>query len=273
MRVGRSVLAWLVVLAGMLHPLAVAHSSSLLPPEHTAAMLRAKGVMVGYDDGLMRWDEPVTRAEAVKIVLVAIGENIPSLNRSAMPFLDVGQDHWAFGYITLAAEIGLVKGRPGRVFDPEQGVTMAEFIVMVSRVYASLGADPGNPLQGIRIEPSWAAPEVGLWCELVELIADGPVSIDLGYPASRGEVAVLTARMMERFGLAYDLSGVLELVSSDGKRVVLRTADTGPSLEVPLDESVGWYPREVGERGQGAIGKVVRIVLNASGKAALVVRQ
>jgi len=272
--VRRGILACFVIVSAVWALGGAAYSASALPlSDQVAAILGAKGVMIGYEDGSMRWDSRVTRAEAVKILLTATGEVSPVPSRSSMVFLDVDPSHWAFGFVTAAAEIGLVRGRPGRTFDPDGSVTMAEFMAMVSRVYASLGGDRERALLDVRVEPSWAAPELTAWPELLELVASGSSYVNLDYPASRGDVAVVSAKMMEGLGLAYDLSGVVERVSSDGNRIFLRTDNAGLALEVPVSENVRWYPRDAGEKGQGAIGRVVKIVLDASGKAAVVVRQ
>lgn len=272
-RVLRDVLACFMVLLGVLGSVRVTYSASqLLPSEQVAAILRAKEVMVGYEDGSMRWDNTVTRAEAVKILLAAIGEVAPSLKRSPMAFLDVDSSHWAFGHITMAAETGLVRGRPGNVFDPEEGVTMAEFMVMVSRVYAGLGSRAGVPDPRVRIEPFWAAPEIVGWPDLVELVTDRSLSVNLDYPASRGEVGVLTGRMMERLGLAYDLTGVVKGLSDDGRKLFLEIDDGGALIEVPFSGNVLWFGDGVGVDSQSLVGRMVRIVLDPSGKASVVVK-
>lgn len=269
----RGVLACFMMLLGVLGSFGMVYSASdLLPSDQVAAMLRTKEVMIGYEDGSMRWDNTVTRAEAVKILLAAIGEVAPSLKRSPAAFLDVSRSHWAFGHITMAAEIGLVRGRPGNVFDPEQGVTMAEFMVMVSRVYGGLGSRAGVPDPRVRIEPSWAAPEIVGWSDLVELVTDKSLSVNLDYPASRGEVGVLTGRMMERLGLAYDLTGVVERLSDDGGKLLLEVDDEGAPIEVPLSGNVLWFADGEPANSQSLIGRAVRIVLDISAKASVVVK-
>lgn len=272
-RLARDILACFMVLLWVLGSVKVVYSASdLLPSEQAAAMLRAKGVMIGYEDGSMGWENTVTRAEAVKILLAAIGEVAPSLNRAAMSFLDVTPSHWAFGHITIAAETGLVRGRPGKVFDPDQGVTMAEFMVMVSRVYAGLGGQAGVSDPRVKIEPSWAAPEIVGWPDLVELVTDTSLSVHLDYPASRGEVGVLTARMMERIGLAYDLAGVAERLSDDGRKLLVKVDDGVAPVEVPLSDNVVWFSGGVAADSQSVMGRTVRIVLDTYGRASVVVR-
>jgi hypothetical protein len=269
----RGVLACFMMLLGVLGSFGMVYSASdLLPSDQTAAMLRAKEVMIGYEDGSMRWENTVTRAEAVKILLAAIGEVAPSLARSPMAFLDVSRSHWAFGHITMAAEIGLVRGRPGNLFDPEQGVTMAEFMVMVSRVYAGLGSRAGEPDPRVRVKPAWAEPEIVGWPDLVELVTGESLSVDLGYPASRGEVGVLTGLMMERLGLAYDLAGLVQRLSDDGTKMVLAVEDVGGPIEVLLDDEVLWFAEGAPAGPDSFVGRAVRIVLGSSGRASVVVK-
>jgi|GEM_PF-661728 len=246
-------------------------ASGLVPSDQTAAMLRAKGVMIGYEDGSMRWENTVTRAEAVKILLAAIGEVAPSLGSAPMTFLDVSLSHWAFGHITMASEIGLVRGRPGKIFDPDQGVTMAEFMVMVSRVFAGLGGEAGAADPRVRIQPLWAAPEIVGWPDLVELVIEESNSVNLDYPASRGEVGVLTASMMERIGLAYDLTGVAERMSDDGTKLFLRVDGGVASIQVSLSSKVSWFAGGAASNSQSLMGRKVRVVLDTSGRASVIV--
>lgn len=244
---------------------------STIPPPQVAAMLMAKQVMVGYGDGDMRWGNTITRAEAVKMFLAAIGEVAPSLTRAPMPFGDVPQTHWAFSHIALAAEMGLVRGRPGNIFDPDQGVTMAEFMVMVSRVYVGLGSEAGKANTQVQIKPEWAAPEIVGWPDLVELVAEGSAAINLDYPASRGEIGVLAGRMMERLGLAYDITGVLKEYSPAGSRLVLDLGDGRSPVEVAAAGNTLWFLDDAVVMPTALVGRTVHVVLDGPGSAAVVI--
>jgi len=271
--VGRVVLACLIAASCVLclprQVSAVPHS--LVPSEEIAAMLRAKGVMIGYEDGSMRWEGTVTRAEAVKILLTAMGEEAPSLDRSPMVFIDVSPSHWAFGHITLAAEMGIVRGRPGKIFDPEEKITMAEFMVMASRVYGGLGSRPGSTDPGVRIEPAWAAMEIVGWQDLIDVVTEKSPTANVDYPASRGEVAVLTGMVMERLGLAYDLTGVAERFSNDGSTLFLKVDDGADALKVPVAKTAAWFADGRSVNSQVLLGRAVRVTLDTLGKAAVVV--
>jgi len=51
-------------------------------------------------------------------------------------FSDVGQGHWAGGYITFLASRGVIDDPPGSRFRPDDTVTRAEFIQMAARAFA-----------------------------------------------------------------------------------------------------------------------------------------
>jgi len=241
--------------------------------EFELVVLWAKGVMVGYEDGSLRLDQPVTRAQAVKILLAAIGEGSSGPTSSNEAFLDVGRSHWAYGYVMAAAEIGLARGRPGSIFDPEQAVTMAEFAVMIGRVYTRLGGARSIAVPEIDVEPSWAAPEIAVWPELVEMLVKSGTVVNLDYPASREQVAALTAWMMDRLGLIYDLTGIVDRISQDGRRLDLRVDDSTFRVEVLLSEKVQWYMGTASADARDVVGRLVRVVLDTSGRAAVVVSQ
>jgi hypothetical protein len=244
--------------------------TSLVPSPTLAAILRVKQVMVGYGGGEMRWENTVTRAEAVKILLAAIGEVAPSLNRAPMAFVDVDSSHWAYGHITMAAELGMVRGRPGNVFDPEQGVTMAEFAVMVTRVYAGLGASAGPAGSKISVKPAWAAPEIVGWKDLVQLLGEGSEVLNLDYPASRGEVGTLTGLLMERLGLAYDVLGTVAGYRADEQVLTLDLPESVSAVKVPAAPDGLWYLEDKVVLPSALVGRKVGVVLDSAGKAALV---
>lgn len=269
---GRVVIVWMVVCVHVSVSNGVALSASkLVPPEQVAAVLKAKNVLVGYDDGTIRWERTVTRAEAAKIVLAAMGEVVPALSRSRMPFRDVSPSHWAFAHVAVAAEMGLVKGLPGNVFDPDRGVTLAEFMVMLSRGYRMLGGLPEEARSGISIEPPWAAQEILQCPELVELVRNELPSVDLDYPASRGEVAVLTGKLMEQIGLAYDVVGVVEGLNRGGTGLILRVEDSGELLELSLPVGELCFRDGLVVNAQSIIGCAAGVVLDGDGKVAVVV--
>ena len=55
----------------------------------------------GYEDNTFKPDNPITRAEAVKIINSVLGRN--DYRNEKNPFGDVSQNHWAYKQILEAA--------------------------------------------------------------------------------------------------------------------------------------------------------------------------
>ncbi len=82
------------------------------------------GVINGYPDGTFRPNEPVTRAQAVKMIVIAEGW---SLEYPLTPtFSDVLVDNWAFGYIEAAYSHSIINGYTDGTFRPQNAITRAQ---------------------------------------------------------------------------------------------------------------------------------------------------
>jgi Leucine-rich repeat (LRR) protein len=89
------------------------------------------GHITGYPDGSFRPAGQITRAEFVALLCRFLG--IPAAEGEA-GFGDTA-GHWARGYIASATEKGYVTGYPGGTFKPNNGITRAEAVVILCRVY------------------------------------------------------------------------------------------------------------------------------------------
>lgn len=122
------------------------------PKESDDRMLRRQvvytaashNIVEGYEDGTFRPDAPITRAEALKIILKAsrlpelfgIGEAIP-LNRS---FADVEIGAWYVPFLAQALTLDLVQGYEDGTFQAGSHITRAEAAKLI---HASLVGNPG----------------------------------------------------------------------------------------------------------------------------------
>ena len=86
------------------------------------------GALSGYEDNTFRPENPITRAELVKIAMSFYG----TLGDNADAFNDVGE-HWAAAFINAAAELGFVSGYGDDTFQPDRYVTRAEAIKIINR--------------------------------------------------------------------------------------------------------------------------------------------
>lgn len=89
------------------------------------------GIMEGKNGGNFDPEGTVTRAEMAAIIcrMLYETENLPSEER----FPDVPVSHWANGYVSKAAELGIVNGYDNGNFGPSDTVTYEQAVTMIIR--------------------------------------------------------------------------------------------------------------------------------------------
>ena len=99
-------------------------------------------------------------------------------------FADVESNHWATGYISIAATQGIVKGYPDGTFLPQNNVTYAEILTMILR---ALGYGPA--LDNLTWPNAYIA-------KAAELKINKGISFTSNSFATRGDVAGLLANAL-----------------------------------------------------------------------------
>ena len=114
-------------------------------------------IVGGYEDGTFRPDQPVTRAELMKI----LAAYFPGETGSAS-FTDVPETHWAYQAVAFGAGKGFVAGYEDGTFRPDQPVTRAEAVKMINGALGRIPAEghlaeliSRNPFQDVD-ESHWA---------------------------------------------------------------------------------------------------------------------
>ena len=114
-------------------------------------------IVGGYEDGTFRPDQPVTRAELMKI----LAAYFPGETGSAS-FTDVPETHWAYQAVAFGAGKGFVAGYEDGTFRPDQPVTRAEAVKMINGALGRIPAEghlaeliSRNPFQDVN-ENHWA---------------------------------------------------------------------------------------------------------------------
>ncbi|MCD7947350.1 MAG: S-layer homology domain-containing protein [Oscillospiraceae bacterium] len=98
--------------------------------EHEVSYLAAHGILLGYEDGTFRGDNPISRAE-----FAAIASRFSALTPTdSNLFGDVPDNHWAVAYINSAAAKGWVSGYPDGTFRPDQNIVRGEAATLVNHV-------------------------------------------------------------------------------------------------------------------------------------------
>lgn len=164
--------------------------------EEPVQVLSALGIMVGdKDTGLYRPNDTIIRSEVAKMAIHALGlEDVAASSSQSSNFPDVPADHWATGYINVAASQGIVIGDENGNFRPDDKITYAEAMTIMVRV---LGFEPVSDTRG------------GFPSGYIVLGAEAGLNKNVtgsaNEPISRGNVAymtynALTAKIMEQTG-------------------------------------------------------------------------
>ncbi|MBE5039680.1 S-layer homology domain-containing protein [Ructibacterium gallinarum] len=99
--------------------------------EEAIVSLCDKGIVSGYEDGNFRPAQPITRAEAVKLILLSL--SMEKYDEKEISFTDVKKDDWYYTYITKAAALGIIHGYTDGKCAPENQITREEFAAMLMR--------------------------------------------------------------------------------------------------------------------------------------------
>lgn len=131
----------------------------LSPYYQAISYLKENDIIGGYMDGTFKPDNPLNRAELLKI-LVEAGGNDPSAENYNSCFPDVKTD-WYARYICFAYEQGWISGYADGTFKPENSVNKAEAIKMLMNIFdlyesrnEDWGGFDGHPFLDV---------EVGAW--------------------------------------------------------------------------------------------------------------
>jgi hypothetical protein len=118
--------------------------------------LHALGIIDGFDSNRFGPEEPISRAEAVKMMVLAfqlydgLAEGIP------VPFHDI-EGHWSEPYVRAAFQAGLVDGTSQSAFSPDQPITREEAAAIIWR-HAKTGGLSPSPILPLYEQPApWAA--------------------------------------------------------------------------------------------------------------------
>ena len=97
----------------------------------------SQAIMIGFDDGTFAPDTPITREQAISVIVRAkhIGKSGYLDDISDADVSDIAQaSAWARPYINLAVQKGWLKGYEGNIVLPLNNATRAEASVMAKRV-------------------------------------------------------------------------------------------------------------------------------------------
>ena len=152
--------------------------------------------IVGYEDGLVRPNADITRAEVAAIFFRLLKDDVRDSNLTAEnAFNDVAFGLWHNKSISTMANVGILKGRTADTFVPNAPITRAEFAAICSRFDRSnveIKSD-FNDISG-----HWAEKEIRRAASLgwIKGYTDGSFKPDQNI--TRAEAASMINRMLHR---------------------------------------------------------------------------
>lgn len=91
-------------------------------------------VLLGYGDGLLHEDDPLTRAQLATIIYRLLDdESIAKYNNAELTFSDVPADAWYAPYVRIMRAAEIVNGVGNGKYDPDGTVTWAQIITILTR--------------------------------------------------------------------------------------------------------------------------------------------
>ena len=93
------------------------------------------GLISGYDDGTVRPDDNIKRAEMAAIIVRAMG----ATRNSSKTFPDVAADAWYADSVSKAVQMGAFSGDTDGKLNPENNITCQETYTVLSRVFQFIG--------------------------------------------------------------------------------------------------------------------------------------
>ncbi len=90
--------------------------------------------VIGYQDGTVRPNAPITRAETATIFFRLLKDEVRDGKLSTSnTFTDMSDARWANTAVSTMAGLGIVQGRSSTAFDPNASITRAEFAAICAR--------------------------------------------------------------------------------------------------------------------------------------------
>lgn len=105
------------------------------------------GILSGYEDGTVRPDSPITRAEMASIITRACGAK---LDGSLSMFVDMDRSKWYYDAFSKAYAMGAFRGDNNFNMYPEKNITYQETFTVLSQVFDLL-----PPYVKAKSAPEW----------------------------------------------------------------------------------------------------------------------
>lgn len=199
----------------------------------------------GYPDGTFKAEKYITRAEIATMMTRVLRLNVNEANleisNRAFPFpsySDVSMDHWAYKYIELAKQHGLMSGS-NTVFRPDDPVTRAEMAVIIANGWEALGIQQSELsnhfIKDVRVG-HWAFDAINKVYNagIVEGYEDGTFRPDEF--TNRGEIVVMINGIINRKQTKPELPSFLDILKQHWAYGFIEAATQMQIIEENIEE-------------------------------------
>lgn len=123
--------------------------------EHSKAIeyVREQGIVQGYDDRTFRPNNPINRAEFLKILLESDSQSTNNCTQNTKSFPDVQSTDWFFQYVQDATSCSIIEGYPDKTFKPGNEITYSEAAKIVVKTLFRQDSDKYNSPTSTWYEP------------------------------------------------------------------------------------------------------------------------
>ncbi len=105
--------------------------------------------VIGYDDGTVKPNGQITRAEVATIIFRLLDPEVRDANlTTANSFTDVSEGAWYNTAVSTLVKLGIISGRSDTIFDPNAPITRAEFATLFARFDES-GVEPESTFSDV----------------------------------------------------------------------------------------------------------------------------
>lgn len=158
-------------------------------------MVKNTGIFQGYPDGTFKPNQPINRAETVKVILLALNKSLLSPDGTNLGFWDVAPFDWYTSYLRTAKIHGIINGYPDGTFKPGNTVNRAELLKMfLEATEIAIPGCYGQPYPDVPANSPWYL-KYACFAKQYDLVeVDTMGRMKPGTPMTRGGVADLFLR-------------------------------------------------------------------------------
>ena len=171
----------------------------------------SRALISGYEDGTIRPDNEISRAEFVSLVNRVAGYQAAG---GTVKFSDVKTGDWYAGQVAIAVNEGYIGGFEDNTFRPNDSVTRAQAAAIIARI-KNLPADAAraNQFADAAATPDWAEGVVGAVANAGYMIGDEANRFNAEKALTRAEAVAALDRV---FGVKELTAQSITLSATDG---------------------------------------------------------